>query len=53
MKARSVYRARNAIKNRLALTPDTTEVRQADRTWVGCPAGQVALYARARVGITV
>jgi Cd2+/Zn2+-exporting ATPase len=33
IEARSVDRARNAIKSLLALTPETAEVRQADGSW--------------------
>jgi Cd2+/Zn2+-exporting ATPase len=49
IEARSVDRARNAIKNLLALTPDTAEVRQADGQWRELAAAQVALGAVARV----
>jgi Cd2+/Zn2+-exporting ATPase len=34
IEARSVDRARNAIKGLLDLTPETAEVRQADGTWL-------------------
>jgi Cd2+/Zn2+-exporting ATPase len=40
IEARSVDRARNAIKSLLDLTPDTAEVRQADGVWREVPAGR-------------
>ena len=49
IEARSVDRARNAIKSLLALTPDTAEVRQADGQWRELAAAQVALGSVARV----
>lgn len=49
IEARSVDRARNAIKSLLALTPDTAEVRQADGRWHELAAAQVTLGAVARV----
>ncbi len=49
IEARSVDRARDAIKSLLALTPDTAEVRQADGQWRELAATQVALGAVARV----
>ena len=49
IEARSVDRARNAIKSLLALTPDIAEVRQADGQWRELAAAQVALGAVARV----
>ena len=49
IEARSVDRARNAIKSLLALTPDTAEVRQADGQWCELPAALVAPGAMARV----
>jgi len=49
IEARSVDRARNAIKSLLDLTPDTAEVRQADGVWREVPAGQVTLDAFVRV----
>jgi Cd2+/Zn2+-exporting ATPase len=49
IEARSVDRARNAIKSLLALTPDTAEVRQADGQWHEVPAVQVMPGAMARV----
>ena len=49
IEARSVDRARNAIKGLLALTPDTAEVRQVDGQWRELAVAQVALGAVARV----
>ncbi len=49
IEARSVDRARNAIKSLLSLTPDTAEVRQADGQWRELAATQVTLGQIARV----
>lgn len=49
IEARSVDRARNAIKSLLDLTPDTAEVQQNNGAWLEVPANQVALDARVRV----
>ncbi len=49
IEARSVDRARNAIKGLLALTPETAEIRQSDGTWLETPADKVAIGALARV----
>lgn len=49
IEARSVDRARNAIKSLLALTPDTAEVCQVDDRWLELPANQIALGALVRV----
>jgi Cd2+/Zn2+-exporting ATPase len=49
IEARSVDRARDAIRGLLALTPETAEVRQADGTWVETPAAAVLPGALARV----
>jgi Cd2+/Zn2+-exporting ATPase len=49
IEARSVDRARNAIKGLLDLTPETAEVRQADGTWLEVPAAAVTLEACVRV----
>lgn len=49
IEARSVDRARNAIKSLLSLTPDTAEVRQADGQWRELAAAKVALGETARV----
>lgn len=49
IEARSVDRARNAIKGLLALTPETAEVRRDDGAWEEMPAANVVLGAVARV----
>ncbi|OHC64624.1 MAG: copper-translocating P-type ATPase [Rhodocyclales bacterium GWA2_65_20] len=49
IEARSVDRARNAIKGLLALTPETAEVRHDDGTWGEMPAANVLLGSIARV----
>ncbi len=49
IEARSVDRARNAIKGLLDLTPETAEVRQADGTWREVSAAEVKLEASVRV----
>ncbi len=49
IEARSVDRARNAIKGLLDLAPDTAEVRQPDGTWQQAAAASVALDAVVRV----
>ncbi|MCH2218764.1 MAG: heavy metal translocating P-type ATPase [Dechloromonas sp.] len=49
IEARSVDRARNAIKGLLALTPETAEVRQEDGSWEEMPAANIVLGAVARV----
>ena len=49
IEARSVDRARNAIKGLLDLTPETAEVRQADGTWLEVPAAEVTLESCVRV----
>jgi Cd2+/Zn2+-exporting ATPase len=49
IEARSVDRARNAIKGLLDLTPETAEVRQADGAWREVPAAEVKLEACVRV----
>ncbi len=49
IEARSVDRARNAIKGLLDLTPETAEVRQSDDTWLEVPAAEVTLDACVRV----
>jgi Cd2+/Zn2+-exporting ATPase len=49
IEARSVDRARNAIKGLLDLTPETAEVRQADGAWLEVPAVAVTLAACVRV----
>ncbi len=49
IEARSVDRARNAIKKLLDLAPDTAEVQQSNGTWLEVPARDVALDACVRV----
>ena len=49
IEARSVDRARNAIKGLLALTPESAEVRQEDGSWEEMPAANIVLGAVARV----
>ena len=49
IEARSVDRARNAIKGLLALTPETAEIRQSDGSWLEAPADKVVIGALARV----
>lgn len=49
IEARSVDRARNAIKGLLALAPETAEIRQVDGGWLEMPADQAAIGALARV----
>ena len=49
IEARSVDRARNAIKGLLDLTPETAEVRQTDGTWLEVPAAEVKLESCGRV----
>ena len=49
IEARSVDRARNAIKGLLDLTPQTAEVRQADGAWLEVPAAAVKLESCVRV----
>lgn len=49
IEARSVERARNAIKSLMALAPDMADVQQPDETWLAVPVGEVQLGAIARV----
>ena len=49
IEARSVDRARNAIKGLLALTPEAAEIRQSDGSWTEMPASGVSIGALARV----
>lgn len=49
IEARSVDRARNAIKGLLDLAPDTAEVRQPDGAWQRTAAAAVALDAVVRI----
>ncbi len=49
IEARSVDRARNAIRNLLDLTPPTAEIRQDDGVWRTIPVREVALGMLVRV----
>ena len=49
IEAKSLDRARNAIRGLLELTPATATVRQADGTWAEVPAKDVAIEAVVRV----
>lgn len=49
IEARSVDRARNAIKGLLDMTPEKAQVRQADGSWVECLVKTVAPGAIVRV----
>jgi Cd2+/Zn2+-exporting ATPase len=49
IEARSVDRARNAIKGLLDMTPQTAELRQDDGTWQVQPAATVAVGAIVRI----
>lgn len=49
IEARSVDRARNAIKGLLDMTPEKAQVRQADGSWVECQVKTVAPGAIVRV----
>ncbi|MBM7062093.1 heavy metal translocating P-type ATPase [Pseudomonas sp. UL073] len=49
IEARSLDRARNAIRGLLALTPEQATVRQADGDWVSMAVREVALGAQVRV----
>ena len=49
IEAKSLDRARNAIRGLMELAPDTATVRQADGSWVPIPAGAVLLDAVVRV----
>lgn len=49
IEAKSVDRARNAIKSLLALTPDDADVKQADGSWLRVPATEIPLEAIVRV----
>jgi Cd2+/Zn2+-exporting ATPase len=49
IEARSVDRARNAIKGLLALSPDTADLRQPTAPGKQCPAGEVPIDATVRV----
>ncbi len=49
IEARSVDRARNAIKGLMALAPQAAEARQADGTWLGVPTSGVAIDSIIRI----
>lgn len=49
IEARPVDRARNAIKGLLDMTPEKTEVRQADGSWVECLVKTVSIGTTIRV----
>ncbi|NVO05362.1 MAG: heavy metal translocating P-type ATPase [Rhodoferax sp.] len=49
IEAKSLDRARNAIRGLLQLTPETATVQQADGSWQAVPAKVVAVGARVRV----
>ena len=49
IEARSLDRARNAIRNLMQLTPDAATVLQVDGSWMEVAATAVALHARVRV----
>ena len=49
IEARSVDRARHAIRNLLDLTPPTAEIRDETGTWTATPVRNVALNALVRV----
>lgn len=49
IEARSVDRARNAIKSLMALAPEEADIKQQDGGWLRVPSGSVGLDAVARV----
>lgn len=49
IEAKSLDRARNAIRGLMDLTPETATVRQADNVWIDMPAKQVPKGAVVRV----
>lgn len=49
IEARSVDRARNAIKGSMALAPDAAETRQADGSWQSIPANSIAIGSVVRI----
>ncbi len=49
IEARSVDRARNAIKGLMALAPEAAEARQADGTWVSVPTSGIAVGSVVRI----
>ncbi|WP_090351951.1 heavy metal translocating P-type ATPase [Pseudomonas oryzae] len=49
IEARSLDRARNAIRGLMELAPETATVQQPDGSWLGVPARQVAVGAMVRL----
>ena len=49
IEARSLDRARNAIRGLMELAPDKATVQQPDNTWIDMDAKQVAIGSRVRV----
>ena len=49
IEARSVDRARNAIKGLMALAPESAETRQADGTWANVPTSGIAVGSVVRI----
>ena len=49
IEARSVDRARNAIKGLMALAPEAAETRQADGGWKSVPTGNIVIGAVVRI----
>ena len=49
IEARSVDRARNAIKGLMALAPQAAEARQADGTWLSVPTSGIAIGSVVRI----
>ena len=49
IEARSLDRARDAIRGLMELAPPTASVRQADGSWLSLPAAQVAVGATVRL----
>ncbi len=49
IEARSLDRARNAIKSLMALAPEEANVRQPDGSWKSMPASEIALEAIVRI----
>ena len=49
IEARSVDRARNAIKGLMALAPQAAEARQSDGTWLSVPTSGIAIGSVVRI----
>lgn len=49
IEARSLDRARHAIRSLLDLTPDTATVRQSDGSWLNQPLTDIGLHSQIRV----